>query len=974
MFFRKVLLNSIIVVLLFSLCFVIAEESTCRFKKVKDKELRLYISSLVIPYMEKIPNIDGALEKDEWKGAESTDEFLMLGTNKKAGPFTRAWLGVDKENFYAAFRCSLFPGIKPRTKAKGHDGNLWADDSIEFFIWPDFLNPIYYHFSANSAGVRFEQKRIFDNITGERVSSRVNWDIKWIAKAKYEKDAWTLEIAIPLSELGIKPEGIKAVRFNICRNIVPGKTRFSTWSFLPEPEFHAPQNFGIGICTFGIPRNRDFNISEMTGLGGCGLMRLKPKNKNLTLRKKHEIIVRAALPKRLFDDFIVILEPRVIPVLSGRKAESISLGEFKLRTSDPVKLSIKNIGSFSDSSIVNILVKVKDANTGTKIFELREDISFIGNEIPGKILSRFRTVNFAKMSQTEPFKAVGYLGAAVSFERLKREMESSKNVPLIFNLISEVTNRLTLIETGKLPEDVSGLQDLLTLTAQPEAQVVVEYYPDAVKPQAFVSFSWGAFPLASAEVEEFPSEEKARESLIDLKGGLKALSEKATILGLPARIAFKRYSFKPFLSSLFKPDQHILMYNPLESRSSIVVLDVENIGWTQPEAIVLFEPLSYTLRDKIKSWAKDNNIPIIKWEKALYKKRVLIAGDFRKDYVFSKKIRYSRFIYVKDIVPSGTRLRVVSGKRTIYMWRAPSQEIAEYVVKLILDGKAVQLKDVDTLRRMIVKKIKASGNVPALPKDMRLFFGDTHMHTFYSDGKLSPVGLALQTLYAGMDFAVITDHNTLEGAKLSQKLLSRYGLLHSVIVGEEITTSWAHLNAYPLKHLIPWKKLSPYETIKKAHKQGAVIQWNHPGYKQGAWSKKYLAEGISGTGLDAWEHIPWEYDEWEKQGKLPLLVGASDTHSGIFGYGERTVILAPSPKGDDVAEAIRRGKAVLLEPHSLKILYGPKEMISLVAEALSEGKSLKRDKTERLKKALKNLYLIGLIKASPSKPEFKESK
>ncbi len=48
------------------------------------------------------------------------------------------------------------------------------------------------------------------------------------------------------------------------------------------------------------------------------------------------------------------------------------------------------------------------------------------------------------------------------------------------------------------------------------------------------------------------------------------------------------------------------------------------------------------------------------------------------------------------------------------------------------------------------------------------------MHSFYSDGSPSPVGITLEALYCFMDFSSLTDHNTIEGAILTQKLLKKY--------------------------------------------------------------------------------------------------------------------------------------------------------------------------------------------------------
>jgi hypothetical protein len=454
-------------------------------------------------------------------------------------------------------------------------------------------------------------------------------------------------------------------------------------------------------------------------------------------------------------------------------------------------------------------------------------VLFVGR-VAEDFLARLEGVELATLSQTAPFEAAAYLGAGACLERLKRGLELS-HFAMTAEAARELEVRLDVLDDGVLLPGSRGLYDLLALTGEPEAQVVVEY-PNSWT--AWVTFYWGAIPLVSATVQQFGSAEDAAKAL-------------------------------------------------------------------QPS--------------------------------------------------------------------DGLTTRVQAENRLITV-ACPSKPVAERVAALVATGKPVLPSDVDAVRRDLVKLLGPQAPAPISPDERILFCGDVHMHTFYSDGRPSPVGLALQTMYSYMDFAVLTDHNTIEGARVGQKLLRDYGFGYPFAVGEEITMGWAHLNAYPLRDLIPWT-LSPYDTIKAAHVQGAVIQWNHPEAILSDWAKPLLEKGIDGTGLDAWEHIPANYDAWKEAGVLPVIVGSTDSHDGTFaGHRERTIVLAPTAQGDDIAEAIRSGHAVALAWSRGRMLYGSDDLICRVWTALAEGQALKAAKAERLRNVLGTADLPGLLRASPPRP------
>jgi len=214
-----------------------------------------------------------------------------------------------------------------------------------------------------------------------------------------------------------------------------------------------------------------------------------------------------------------------------------------------------------------------------------------------------------------------------------------------------------------------------------------------------------------------------------------------------------------------------------------------------------------------------------------------------------------------------------------------------------------------------------------------------------------------------MDFAVISDHNTIDGARLAQGLLRDRGFACDLFVGEEITNTWGHLNAYPLKEVIP-PELTASEMVQAAHRQGAVIQWNHPDWywTSGEWTWANYGSRPVGTGLDAWEHYSPGYEEWRKAGALPVFTGSTDTHDGTFGYPERTMILAPQLSGDDLAGAIRQGRTVMVTASGPRFFYGSDRMVALAWKALADGRALREATVEHYRAVLKKADVVGLLK------------
>jgi Carbohydrate family 9 binding domain-like len=196
-----------------------------------------------IPILPQAPPMNGDLKNDFWKNALEfktfyhTKSMQALKANK-----TIAKMAISATTLYLAFEC--FGKNSPARKKK-RDSNVWADDSIEFFLdpgSPPVMNASdsqgsYYHFAVNSFGT------VFDMLSGG-IKRPFNAKIKTLCK-RYE-NKWIAQIAIDLSSLNISKLE-QNWRFNICREDHTNKQYSSV--FPVKYSFHSYNDFGYGKIT-----------------------------------------------------------------------------------------------------------------------------------------------------------------------------------------------------------------------------------------------------------------------------------------------------------------------------------------------------------------------------------------------------------------------------------------------------------------------------------------------------------------------------------------------------------------------------------------------------------------------------------------------------------------------------------------------------------------------------------------------------
>jgi predicted metal-dependent phosphoesterase TrpH len=184
-----------------------------------------------------------------------------------------------------------------------------------------------------------------------------------------------------------------------------------------------------------------------------------------------------------------------------------------------------------------------------------------------------------------------------------------------------------------------------------------------------------------------------------------------------------------------------------------------------------------------------------------------------------------------------------------------------------------------------------------------------HCHTIFSKDSLTrPEDLVKTCRHKGIERVVVTDHNTIAGARLAQTIDP-----DRVIVGEEIMTTRGELLAAYMKEEIP-EGLTPHETIGRLREQGAFISVSHPfdRRRSGHWQLPDLLEIL--PHVDAIEvynsrcmlsRYNRQARQFAETHRLAGTVG-SDAHAA-FELGRSLMILESFEGPDELRNVIRKG-------------------------------------------------------------------
>lgn len=191
---------------------------TCEFKKEKTQVQKI-IYARKAP---KPPRLDGKLDEPFWEEALVSKNFTVGPTTEPRNS-TMLMIAFDEQNLYIATRCEikdmslLKNSITPQLP---ETGKIWNDDCIDFKLSPDGGTTVY-QFIANANSARYESK-----------NGDIRWNCYWKCSASIGKNSYTIELAIPLRDLGVVSFS-RGVSFLLCfgRNDRAGETRQLSTAF-----------------------------------------------------------------------------------------------------------------------------------------------------------------------------------------------------------------------------------------------------------------------------------------------------------------------------------------------------------------------------------------------------------------------------------------------------------------------------------------------------------------------------------------------------------------------------------------------------------------------------------------------------------------------------------------------------------------------------------------------------------------------
>lgn len=206
------------------------------------------------------------------------------------------------------------------------------------------------------------------------------------------------------------------------------------------------------------------------------------------------------------------------------------------------------------------------------------------------------------------------------------------------------------------------------------------------------------------------------------------------------------------------------------------------------------------------------------------------------------------------------------------------------------------------------KRERSKGKVRRLgeKKHLRL---DLHVHSNCSDGRDGVEAILEAAVAKKLDGIAVTDHDSLDGSFLAEKIVQKRKLGLLVIPGVEVSTADGHLLALGMRELPP-KGRSPEETIEFVHQRGGIAIVSHPYHlfrhamyrippcdAVEVYNSKYI------IGIANW----WAKKKAERIG-LPMVAGSDAHMAKTVGLGVTIVEVEKGCEVSDILEAIRAGR------------------------------------------------------------------
>ena len=186
---------------------------------------------------------------------------------------------------------------------------------------------------------------------------------------------------------------------------------------------------------------------------------------------------------------------------------------------------------------------------------------------------------------------------------------------------------------------------------------------------------------------------------------------------------------------------------------------------------------------------------------------------------------------------------------------------------------------------------------------------DVHIHTTYSDSTATVNDVIKVAKKKGLDGVVITDHDTIDGAKEATSKASKL----IIIPGEEVATIKGHILALGINEPIS-KWLPPENAISRIHKQNGLAVIPHPTLPFVDKLPRKEIRNLPINGIEVFSAatpLAWHYFRrglaLARDMGLPILAG-SDSHFAETVGDAYTIVYAEDKEASSILKAIKQGR------------------------------------------------------------------
>ncbi|MDP6115958.1 MAG: DUF4838 domain-containing protein [Planctomycetota bacterium] len=165
---------------------------------------------IACPEVPSAPRIDGAIDEEAWQSAAATTPFVR-SNSFEADARTVARLMRDKDYLYFAFFCKGISPAPEKSPRRRHDSpQILREDGIRIALDMNRTRSKYFLLAINMAGDIYDASVIAelgktwrDSHEIRETSRNPKWESEAKAAISRGEDSWTLEVQIPLEQLGL---------------------------------------------------------------------------------------------------------------------------------------------------------------------------------------------------------------------------------------------------------------------------------------------------------------------------------------------------------------------------------------------------------------------------------------------------------------------------------------------------------------------------------------------------------------------------------------------------------------------------------------------------------------------------------------------------------------------------------------------------------------------------------------------------